>query len=387
MGQVLLLRQTTYDRTAIDNAIHRTFQSFGGVEHFITPGDKVLLKVNLVAGHKPERRVTTDPSIVESTARLVLEFGGHPIIADSPGIDSFIKAAEWAGFIDVARKLGIPCVELDNPVPLPAGASFHRIEVGRLVREADVIINLPKMKTHGQMLLSLGVKNLFGCVVGRAKASWHYNVGLDRERFASLLLDIYKGVAPALTILDGVIGMDGNGPTSGNPYPYGIIAAAEDALRMDFWLSRMMGVSPDKFPLWRAARGRGMPECNLSDTDIVGDLPSTYRFNAVKMPDSHSMRLLPKVPFFGKFIGRAMTTRPIHIPGRCIGCGRCQDVCAAGALKHSNKRLRFDYGKCIRCYCCHEMCPVQAIEFQESPAVRLYNCFESIFRRKCSVIR
>ena len=369
-NRILLLRREEYNLPAIAAAVHQIFQFFGGGERFITPGDKVLLKVNLVAGHKPERRVTTDPSIVEAVARLVMDYGGRPVVADSPGIDSFTRAAERAGFMDVARRLGIPCVELDDPVPLPPGESFHKIEVSRLVREADVIVNLPKMKTHGQMLLSLGVKNLFGCVVGRAKAAWHYDVGLNRERFASLLLDIYSGVAPALTILDGVIGMDGNGPTSGSPFPYGVIAAAGNALTLDFWLCRMMNVPLEAFPLWRAARQRGMPECSLDDADTSGDFPPDYRFDGVRLPDSRSLRLLPNLPLLGPVVQRAMTSRPVHLPERCIGCGRCQDVCAAGALKHSNKKLRFDYSKCIRCYCCHEMCPEQAIGFKESLLVR-----------------
>ncbi|MCR4818861.1 MAG: DUF362 domain-containing protein [Fretibacterium sp.] len=371
MRQILLLHQTHYELSAIESTINRAFDFFGGGKRFIAPGNKVLLKVNLVAGHKTERRVTTDPSVVEAVARLALDCGGHPVIADSPGIDSFNRAAEKTGFMDVARRLGIPCVELDDPVALPPGESFHKIEVGRLVREADVILNLPKMKTHGQMLLTLGVKNLFGCVVGRAKATWHYNVGLDRERFASLLLDIYKGVAPAFTLLDGVIGMDGDGPTSGQPFPYGMIAAAEDALTLDFWLCRMLGVTLEDFPLWRAARQRGLPECEMKDDAIAGDFAKDYHFSGVRVPATQSLRLIPRLPFVGPLIERAMTSRPVHIPERCIGCGRCQEVCAAGALKHSGGNLRFDYNKCIRCYCCQEMCPVQAIGFKESPLVRL----------------
>ncbi|MBQ7520093.1 MAG: DUF362 domain-containing protein [Clostridia bacterium] len=380
MSNVLLIRQTDYEPSGIESAVCQAFDFFGGVNHFVAPGDKVLLKVNLVAGHKPERRVTTDPSVVEAAACLVLDCGGHPVIADSPGIDSFTRAAEKAGLMDVARRLGIPCVELDDPVALPPGESFRKIEVGRLVREADAVINLPKMKTHGQMRLTLGVKNLFGCVVGRSKAAWHYNVGLNRERFASLLLDIYKGVAPAFTLLDGVIGMDGDGPTGGRPFPYGVIAAAEDALTLDFWLCRMLGVPLEDFPLWRAARQRGLPQCELKDGAIAGDLAPAHRFSGAQVPASHSLRLIPRFPFVGPLIEKAMTSRPVHIPERCIGCGRCQEVCAAGALKHSGQAravsgsissLSFDYSKCIRCYCCHEMCPVQAIGFMESPLVRL----------------
>ncbi len=380
--KLLLLRRTRYDAPDVDSAVRSAFEHFGGVSRFVKPGGRVLLKVNLVAGHPPERRVTTDPAIVRSVARQVLEAGGRPFIADSPGIESFTPAAERAGFMDAARELGIPCVELTDPVPLPAvpGAVFRRIEVSRLALEADAVINLPKMKTHGQMLLTLGVKNLFGCVVGRRKASWHYDVGLSCERFAELLLDIYFGIAPALTILDGIVGMDGAGPTSGAPHPYGVIAAAEDALALDFQLCRMMGADLEDFPLWTAAKKRNLPQCALDETGLAGDFSPDHRFHGTNIPTPRSLRLLPRLPF-PRLWERALTSRPVHVPSLCVGCGRCEAVCAAGALKHSCRTLRFDYKKCIRCYCCHEMCPVRAIVFRESPVVRGLRALGSLASR------
>ena len=371
MGKVLFISQKNYDQPEIDAAILRAFEHFGGVRKFISRGDKVLLKVNLVAGHDVERRVTTDPSIVRAVAKLVIEAGGTPFIADSPGIDSFKSAAEKAGFMNVARELGIECHELTDPVDLPVNdeADFRRIQVSRYVMEADKVINLAKLKTHGQMYLTMGVKNLFGTIPGRLKAGWHYNVGLNRERFASLLLDIYSGVKPAFTILDGVIGMHGDGPTSGDPYNFGIIGACIDALAMDFALCKMLGGKLEDYPLYMAAKKRNMPQCETASSDIEGDISPEHIFPDVKLPKTRSMRLLPNIPFFD----RLMTSRPVHIPEKCIGCGRCAAVCAAGALKHRDRHLYFDYGKCIRCYCCHEMCPVKAIKFNESWLLKLVN--------------
>lgn len=384
---MFILKQENYCQEEIDAAVDRIFRFFGGAPRFIAPGARVLLKVNLVSGHSPERRVTTDPSIVRAVAKVVLKAGGKPFIADSPGIDSFMGAARKAGFLDVASELGIPCFELTDPVPLPTSpdASFHKIEVSRQALEADVLINLPKMKTHGQMLLTLGVKNLFGCIVGQRKASWHYDVGLDRDRFASLLLDLYQGLSPALTLIDGVIGMDGAGPTSGNPYPYGILAAAQDALTMDLWLARMMGVQPDEYPLWRAARQKGRIQNELDPGDLAGDLTPEHRFAGLQLPRQKSLGFLPEIPFLSG-LEKALTSRPVHVPELCIGCGRCQSVCAAGALTHRERTVTIDYKKCIRCYCCHEMCPVRAIAFSESPLVRFMNLI-SRFRARLFGLR
>ena len=371
MSKVFIARQSNYSQQEIDAAVKRIFDHFGGISHFVSMGERVLLKVNLVSGHDIERRVTTDPAVVRAVAELVLGAGATPFIADSPGIDNFARAAERAGFMRVAQELGIECRELTDPVDLPASdsAEFKHIQVSRQVLEADKVISLAKLKTHGQMYLTMGVKNLFGCIPGRLKAGWHYNVGLSRERFAGLLLDIYAGVRPCFTLLDGVIGMDGDGPTSGNPYEFGIIAGTQDALTMDFWLCRMLGAKLEDYPLYLAAKRRGLPQCEMKAEDIEGDIPAEHIFPNVELPKTRSMRLLPNIPF----LERLMTSRPVHIPELCIGCGRCAAICAAGALRHENKHLYFDYGKCIRCYCCHEMCPVKAIKFKESMLLRLVN--------------
>ncbi len=370
-SSVFFARQENYNYNEIKSAVERAIAHFGGISKFVKSQNKVLLKVNLVAGHAPEKRVNTDPAIVKAVAELVLDCGGLPVIADSPGIENFNRAAERSGIAQIARDLKIPCVELTDPVTLKFNDNlahdFKKIEVSRLAAESDVIINLPKLKTHGQMKLTLGVKNMFGCVVGRSKAAWHYNVGLNRENFASLLIDIYQGLAPALTIIDGVVGMQGDGPTSGTPYKYNLIGAAQDALIMDFWLCKFMGVNLEDFALWRAAENKNLTQCDLNNSVLAGDFDENYKFQDLKIPNTRTLRLLPKLPF----IERAMTSRPVHIPELCIGCGRCQAVCAAGALVHEDKKLKFDYKKCIRCYCCHEMCPVHAIKLQDGLLLKI----------------
>ena len=370
MGKVLFVSQNNYDENEIDAVINRAFTHFG--IKFNT-GEKVLLKVNLVAAHEVSRRVTTDPSIVRAVVKKVLEAGAVPLIADSPGIDNFNHAAEKAGFLSIAREFNIECHELTEPVDLPVkeDADFKKIQVSKFVLEADKIINLAKLKTHGQMYLTMGVKNLFGCIPGRLKAGWHYNVGLNREKFAGLLLDIYNGIKPTFTILDGVIGMHGDGPTSGEPYNFNLVGASVDALKMDFWLCKFLAAKFEDYPLYMAAKKRNYSACELNPDDLEGDFDSEKIFEGVKLPKTRSMRLLPRSPF----IERLMTSKPVHIPKLCIGCGRCAAVCAAGALKHENKKLFFDYSKCIRCYCCHEMCPVKAIEFKPSFFVSLINKF------------
>jgi uncharacterized protein (DUF362 family)/ferredoxin len=365
MSEVLFLRRDSYDQEGISSAVEAILTHFGG---FVKPGDKVLLKVNLVAGYEPERRVTTDPSVVRAVLRAVLDSGGRPVVADSPGIDNFAKAAQKAKIMDVAREMGVPCVELTDSVPLPIqSGAFHKIEVARLALESDLVINLPKMKTHAQMLLTLGVKNLFGCVVAQRKAEWHYKVGLRRDEFASLLLDIWNGVRPALTIMDGVIGMDKLGPTNGTPFPFGLVGGARDALSMDFWLCRMMGVDLREYPLWQAASARDMPQCSLDENALAGDFLPSHKWEGIDIPRLSSLSVIPllsKIPF-GHRLEQALTSRPVHRPERCVQCGKCVAMCRGKAVQLNDGKLTFDYKKCVRCYCCHEMCPADAIEFRD----------------------
>jgi len=189
---IALVRCESYDREEVQDAVDRAVDLLGGMGRFVKPGDRVLLKPNLLSARPPDRRVTTDPSVVRAVARRVQQAGGRPVIGDSPALGSFKRVARKTGMADVAQDMGIDIIELNNPtrVPLPPGALHKTLEVASGALEADVVINLPKLKTHSQMLLTLGVKNLFGTVVAQRKAEWHYMTGVNRDTFASLHLDI-----------------------------------------------------------------------------------------------------------------------------------------------------------------------------------------------------
>ena len=219
MSLVSLTRHAGYDEPELNKALQKTLQPLGGMEGFVQPGQTVLLKPNLLGAARPEKCHTTHPAVVKSVGALVKAAGGKLIIADSPAIDSFKKVIRECGMDQVAQELGAELVELKDPTPAktPQGSLYASLEIARLALEADVVINLPKLKTHCQMLMTLAVKNLFGCIVAQRKAAWHHQAGLDRMTFASLLMDIYGAVKPGLSILDGIWGMEGRGPSNGKP--------------------------------------------------------------------------------------------------------------------------------------------------------------------------
>lgn len=358
MPTVSIRKCRSYDK--VKDAVVTAIDDLGGMGRFISPGDSVLIKPNMLGAYQPSSHVTTHPSVVKAVAELVLDCGGKPFIGDSPGLDPFPLVSKKTGIGEIGKLLGIPVIPLTDSISVSAKErdQFRKIELSRIAVESDKIINIPKMKTHCQMTLTLAVKNLFGTVVAQRKAEWHYKVGLDRDRFASLLLEIWDHLRPELTVMDGVWGMEGRGPSNGKDRLFGVVSASDDSLAMDRVLSTMMGVEEQDFPLLRAARAHGMIS---EDLQLVGDTAPDRFEPAVDLPRSDSLRLLPS---WMDGIGKAfLSSRPVQDVQKCIGCGKCVQVCKAEAIKMGkDKILSFDYDRCIRCYCCHEMCPVDAIK-------------------------
>lgn len=366
---VTLREKTDYDRQKLKAALEALLEDLGGIRKFISAGDRVLLKPNLLSASPPGKCVTTHPEVVRAVAVLVLEAGGRPFIADSPGLDGFAKVGEKTGMARVAEELSIPLEELDNssPLPMAGGSVFRKIEVSRQALEADAIINLPKLKTHAQMTLTLGVKNLFGTVVRQRKAEWHYKTGLHRDIFADLHLDIARSLAPALTILDGIEGMEGRGPGNGRPRSFGLLAASPDPLALDLSVCSLLGVAPESFPLYRAAKKRGL----LPAYEEVrsSSFPEGFVFSDVDIPRLDALHLLPA--FLDGFAKRYLSSHPVQNRSKCIRCGKCVSICPAGAMELTMEgRLLIDYEKCIRCYCCQEVCPEDALTFSKGLILR-----------------
>lgn len=375
MTTVSLVRCETYETGVLDSAVTRALEPLGGIARFVRPGDRVLLKPNLLSARDPQKRVTTDPAVVRAVARLVVEAGGRPVIGDSPGLGAFHRVAKRCGMAAVSQELGIELTPLTRPmrVSTPAGSRFRQLEIAAEALEADVVINLPKLKTHSMMLLTLGVKNLFGTIVAQRKAEWHLMAGVDRDTFASLLLDIYLTIKPALTVLDGVWGMEGHGPSNGRPVRLDLVAAAVDAVALDVSVCRLLGVPLQSFPQYRVAKDRQVGETDPARVVLTGDSSRVFSFPPFETPTLDSLGMLPAR--FDWFTKRFLASKPVHDGLSCLGCGACDDICPAHAIDLKGKKVVFDYDACIRCYCCQEVCPQDAIHFKTGWLVKLMNRF------------
>jgi len=209
------------------------------------------------------------------------------------------------------------------------------------------------------MLLTLGVKNMFGCIVGMRKPEWHFRTGIDRDKFAELLVTIYAAVKPSITVLDGILAMEGQGPgKGGRPRELGIVMASDDAVALDMVVCRMLGIGEDELLTNRAAASRGLMQEKIV-TD--GELPVVAD---MQFPEMSPLVFGPKR--LHGFMRKHLVQRPVCNADRCRHCGECWRYCPAKALSPEIKGLKFDYDKCIRCYCCIEVCPYGALSARET---------------------
>jgi uncharacterized protein (DUF362 family)/Pyruvate/2-oxoacid:ferredoxin oxidoreductase delta subunit len=366
---VSIVKCQNYDEDEVLRGLQKAIGLLGGIGQFVQKGNRVLLKPNLLYGKAPEKAVTTHPSIVKGMIKIVREAGGVPFIGDSPGVGGLRRTAEKAGIKGVADEMNCPLVEFDRPVlsAKGVGTQFKQLEIDQAVLDVDAIINLPKWKTHGQTLLTLGVKNLFGCIPGPRKALWHLRAGDNHKLFAQVLVDLYQAVKPPLTVLDGIVGMEGNGPNSGRPIPLGLILSSNDALSIDQVVCDLLGISRRALPTNRVAFEQGIGRDGI---EVLGERVEDVRIPHFQFPPlSGADWNLPG--FIRRALKNALSTKPVMEEGKCVLCNQCVEICPSKALERKEKGLIFDYGKCIRCFCCQEICSEGAIAIEPGWAFKL----------------
>lgn len=354
-SKVSLVRCHDYGTAKVYEAVRSSVELLGGGSAFVSPGEKILIKPNLLSGKAPERAVTTHPHVVGAVIRLVKEWGGVPFVGDSPAIGGAAAVAKRCGILDICEKEGAEFKDLKTLVDIeyPEGRHFKRLQVAREALECDGIINIPKLKTHAQMYLTLAVKNLFGCVPGKLKPQWHLTAGIKSTHFAEMLLDLYNFLSPRLNILDGIVGMEGNGPGNGTPVEIGLIAASKGGLELDKTVARIVGADPGKVPTLSASEG--------DEVQVLGPPLEELLVKDFTLPPQISTDFADILPdFIGKRLRKSLTSRPKVTDSTCTLCSHCVDICPKDVMT-KGESIDIDYDGCIRCYCCQEVCPEGAI--------------------------
>ena len=393
---VSLVQCSEYDLEKVGAAIRRSIDLLGGIAAFVKPGQRVLLKPNLLRPASQDRGVSTHPTVVAAVAKLAIEAGAYPIIVESSGgpyTPSLLKLTYrktgmlWAAEVSRAElNFNVESVQ----VPHPDGKVLRRLDLVKPVTEVDAVINLPKLKTHNLTTLTVAVKNLFGLVPGLLKMSYHAKLQ-NAARFSQGLNDIATYIKPALTIVDAVIAMEGNGPSGGDLRHLGVIVAGLDPFAVDVACAALVGFDPLDVLTTRMAAKDGLTTGRLEDVRLIGDPLDSLRVTDFRAgaataidPGLLPRRLLAlagesdasegadgnqprRRGWFGRLAYGWATRQLVVLPSagsKCIGCGQCAKSCPVGAIEIVNGKAQMDAGKCIRCYCCHELCPEEAVELR-----------------------
>ena len=368
--RVSLTKVADYDPDRILAALRSCLEPLGGMKAFVRPGQRVLLKPNLLGGFPPERAVTTHPAVVRAAILLVQEAGGRAWVGDSPSMASLPQAVRGSGLAPVLEETGAQLLDFSEPheFDVPGHKVFPRLTLAKALLDVEVFISLPKLKTHGQMTFTGALKNQYGCIPGALKSQWHFRLQ-QPEWLASLILDVNRVARPALTIIDAVIGMEGQGPTSGQPRFIGALMASRDLAAADTLACRLIGLDPMRVPLLAAAREQRYGQTDLEQIQVVGDDWHSLRVPSFAKVEQLTdvLRLLPLPKPALNWIRRQWTLRPRIIDGRCTVCGICEKGCpvtpsAIHPAAASDQRV--DDDRCIHCYCCHEFCPSHGIELR-----------------------
>jgi len=357
-GKVVIGRCEAYDTNKIKNFIYKGFEEI----NFKIVKSKILLKPNLLSAKTPDKAVTTHPEFIRAISEMLMDYSCDVYIGDSPGFESTGKVLLHSGIMDVVKSHGLKVMPFNRKVikKWQGISPYSEFTLGENPDDYDIIINIPKLKTHTMMGLTLGVKNTFGFIPAFDKAKWHLRAGRDRMLFASLLIDIHNIVKPSLTIIDGIVGMDGDGPSGGRVRDLGFVALSRSAYMLDHAIEKIIGL-PYLLPVSTLALQHGL----IGDYEIFNaSSPSMTigkeTFSDFKLP--YTMNTDWNLPQLVKRILSSFFIKKPKIDSHiCKNCKVCIRVCPADALLESQETPVFDFKKCIRCYCCQEMCPEGAI--------------------------
>jgi uncharacterized protein (DUF362 family)/ferredoxin-like protein FixX len=349
----VLVLEADYSR--LEEGIEKVLQAFP----LSWKGKKVVIKPNILGPSPPGKAITTHPSLIRCLVKSLRKRGAFCLVGDNPGLSGYAAnehCARVSGIFDAADGCFVNFAQETIRIDVRS-RHIKKLVVSRAIVEADLIINVPKFKTHLQTRVTGAVKNMFGILVGAEKARVHLSAARP-EDFSEALVDIYQIRIPDLTIMDAVVGMEGNGPSSNDLRPIGKILAGPNGVAVDGLMAAMMGVSPNKVDTLRIAFQRGLGEVDPAKMEIQGSWP---RLKEYKMPLTFVSR-----GWIGsavnKLLYRPLVKPRLHVrEERCDRCGVCVQHCPAQALTMADVP-RLDVEKCISCYCCYELCSNQAVE-------------------------
>lgn len=363
-----------YEPSVVRNALSAVLEPLGGLD-WVVPGMRIAIKANLVARMKPETAAATHPALVAELCRMLTERGAEVVVGDSPG-GPFTAA--WVGSIYTGT--GMRAVEAAGAslnsdystceVSFPEGNTVKSFPYTAWLEKADAVIDFAKLKTHAMAGMTCAVKNFFGVIPGTRKPEFHY-MHPKTSDFCDMLCDLAAYVKPRLTIVDAVLCMEGNGPTQGKPRHMGALLAADTPFNADLVCAGLIGLDTKDPPTVAAAIKRGLCPASASELSISGDPAAFALPDFEKQPVAADITFKKTFPFVNAFLRRNFGTGPKVDAKKCIGCGKCHEVCPAGAAVVRKGKAHINSKLCIRCFCCQEFCPNGAVSVHRPLLARI----------------
>jgi uncharacterized protein (DUF362 family)/Pyruvate/2-oxoacid:ferredoxin oxidoreductase delta subunit len=363
-GRVSVVRVQNYDWAQIHAAAHKSLELIGGLGRLIKTGDKVLVKINhLSPASSADRGIITHPIFVEAILRLLRDHDANITVGDD--IESIASNGfAVSGFRDMCRRAGVDLVNFKERGFVEtecSGFFLKKVHLSKAALDADVLINLPKLKTHSLTVLTGGVKNMYGTIPNGLRTRFHGEY-VRPEDFGQVLVDIFSAIKPQLTIMDGVVAMEGEGPASGSLREVGVILASEDTVALDAVATKIIGLDPMDIYTTKYATERGLGIGNLQDIEVVGERLEDVTVPDFKLPASATSVLTRKAPkVLTRYLLSQLSVRPQIVKSKCTGCFECESVCPVSAISRTNGKAEINHNRCIRCMCCHEVCHYGAI--------------------------
>jgi len=373
MAKISLLKCGDYNK--VNHIVKEAVALLGGISQFVKPGEKILIKPNLLAPKDPSEAVTTHPQVVKAVIELVKSAGAVPVVGDSPGgaVRNIENLWKVTGMKDICDREGVKLVnfEASGSKAFDIGdLNVTKVNIANAVLECDGIINIPKLKTHSLMTFTAGVKNLYGCVPGLMKVEYH-KLASKSSDFADLLSHIYLFLKNKIrfSLIDGVDAMEGNGPSAGKIRKTELVAASADTAALDaFLLDSLKGdVSRNGI-----LNNLGVTKKSVAGFEIIGDNISDFDLDNFKFPSIKKLDLLPKSVV--RVLGPLLSVKAKVNEKTCVKCFICAKSCPAEAINAVPKSgfPKVDSSKCISCFCCHEMCPYKSIDFDKSLLAKIF---------------
>ena len=365
-SRVALVRCSSYEEELVRTAVARGLSLLGGMQSFIRPGEKIVLKPNVLVGEAPEKLVGPHPFVFKAVAALAQEVTANLAYGDSPAAGRQSASLRRAGFAQVAQALSIPEADFEHgrEVQFKDSPFLKRFTIANGVLDADGLISISKLKTHGLTRITGAIKNQFGCIPGMLKAQHHLgqpNV-LD---FARMLVCLNLYLRPRLYVMDGITAMQGNGPRGGTARQMNVLLFSADPVALDATVCRMIDLDPLFVPTMQPAQEWGLGTYRAEEIEIVGDALASFvqkDFDVVRAP------VRPVTSSTAVSLGRNLTSpRPVIDAALCKNCGTCVQHCPASPKAvdwqagGKSRPPTYSYERCIRCYCCQELCPEGAI--------------------------